>query len=197
MKRIFDVILLFPLILFIATEDFHFSHIMDVSSKEYNFRMGKNRVFSSHWYPRTDLRTPSEHVNKVYREGDVIVVGVIGSAYYLDKPFVNYITFESDRFYALSRKEGREELWTGRPLIYNLKDFVNLVPTNQNRSLWAIVVLRDFIGGSFEYSKSIYDISEKNNMVATLKYTGIDGRIGVLEIRRSASGNNSSIEEDS
>jgi hypothetical protein len=197
MNRIVDIVLFIPLILFMATEDFHFSHIMNVSSKEYNFRMGKNRVLSSHWYPRADLKTPSEYVNKVYREGDVIVVGVIGSAYYLDKPFVNYITFESNRFFALSRKGGKEEQWTGRPLVYNLKDFLTLVPTDKKKSLWAIIVLRDFIGGSFEYSKSIYDISERNNMVATLKYTGIDGRIGVLEIRRSASGNNSSMEEDS
>lgn len=192
-----DVILFLPLILFIMTEDFHFSHIMNVSSKEYNFRMGKNRVFSSHWYPRADLKTPSEYVNKVYREGDIIVVGVIGSAYYLDKPFVNYITFESDRFFTLSRKEGKEELWTGRQLVYNLKDFLNLVPTDNKKSLWLIFVFRDFIGGTFEYSKSIYDISENNNMVATLKYTGIDGRIGVLEIKRSTAENNSSMKDNS
>lgn len=168
-----------------VTEDFQFSHITNVSSREYNFRLGKNRVLSSHWYPRADLKTPSEYVNNVYREGDVIVVGAIGSAYYLDKPFVNYITFESDRFIALSRKEGREEIWTGRPLVYNLNQFLNLVPSDQNRSLWAIIVLRDFIGGTFEYSNSINDISEKNNLVATLKHTGIDGRIGVYEIKRS------------
>lgn len=185
MNKVIGVILLLPLILFIATEDFHIGHIMNVSSMEYNFRLGENRKFSSHWYPRADLKTPSEYVNKVYREGDVIVVGVIGSAYYLDKPFVNYITFESDRFFALSRKEGKEEQWTGRPLIYNLEQFLNLVPFNRNKSVWVIVVLKDFIGGTFEYGKSIKDISEKNNLVATLKHTGIDGRIGVYEIKKS------------
>jgi hypothetical protein len=93
--------------------------------------------------------------------------------------------FDSDRFRLLSRNKGREELWSGRQLVYNLKDFLNLVPADKKRSLWAIVVLRDFIGGTFEYSNSIYDISEKNDLVAILKHTGIDGRIGVYEIKRS------------
>ena len=185
MNKVFDIILFLPVILFIATEDFHIGHIMKVSSMEYNFRLGENRKFSSHWYPRADMKTPSEYINKVYREGDVIVVGVIGSSYYLDKPFVNYIAFKSDRFINLSRNGGREELWTGRPLVYNLDQFLNLVPTDTSKSLWVIVVLKDFIGSTFEYGKSIKDISEKNNLVATLKHTGIDGRIGVYEIKRS------------
>lgn len=171
--------------LFMATEDFHIGHIMDVSSMEYNFRLRDLRKLAPHWYPRADLKTSPEYINRNYKEGDVIVVGVIGSSFYLKKPFVNYISFGSDRFFALSRKEGREELWTGRPLVYNLAQFLSLVPADKNRSLWAIVVLKDFIGGTFEYGKSIKDISENNHFVATLRYTGLDGRIGVYEIKRS------------
>lgn len=184
MNRFNKIMLFLPIILFVATEDFHFAHIQNVSAKELNFRMGEYNKLERLWYPRADLKTPSEYVNKVYKNGDVIVVGVVNSAFYIDKPFVNYITYKSKRFFNMSRNEGKEELWTGRPLIYNIKDFINLVPEDPNNSLWAIVVIRDFEGSSFEYADSLLEISEENKMVATLKYVGIDSRIGVYELRR-------------
>lgn len=184
--KLCKIILFLPIILFMATEDFHVSHILHVSSKELNFRMGKYNQFARFWYQRADLKSPSEYVNTMYRDGDVIVVGVITSAYYLDKPFINYVTYKSNIFYNVSRDGGKTEKWTGRPLIYNINAFFDLVPINPNKSLWLIAVKKDFYGSSFEYSDSLADISEQHHMVAILRYVGVDGRIGVWEVKRLA-----------
>jgi hypothetical protein len=184
MKTICDIILFVPIIFFLISEDFHLYHVFNVSAKEINFRTGMYNKYSPHWYPRADLKSPSEFVNKIYKHGDIVVVGAVTSAYYLDKPYINYITFNSDRFMLMSRKEGKEEIWTGRPLVYNLIEFFRLVPSDLDNSLWLIAGIKDCMPDSFGYSNSIMKISEKNNMVATLKYQGIDGRVGIYEIKR-------------
>jgi hypothetical protein len=184
MKTICNIILFVPIIFFLNSEDFHLYHVFNVSAKEINFRIGVYNKFSQLWYPRADLKSPSEFVNKVYKHGDIIVVGAVTSAYYLDKPYINYIDFKTNRFMLMSRKEGKEEIWTGRPLVYNLIELFRLVPSDPNYSLWLIAGIKDYMPDSFGYSNSLMKISEMNNMVATLKYEGIDGRIGVYEIKR-------------
>jgi len=184
MKAICNIILFVPVIFFLISEDFHLNHVSNVSAKEINFRTGMYNKYSPHWYPRADLKSPSEFVNKVYKHGDIVVVGAVTSAYYLEKPYINYITFKSNRFMLMSRNEGKEEIWTGRPLVYNLIDFFRLVPIDPDNSLWLIAGIKDCMADSFGYSNSIMEISEKNNMIASLKYGGIDGRVGIFEIKR-------------
>jgi hypothetical protein len=184
MKKYCNIILFIPVILFISTEDFHFNHILNVSTKEFNFRIGKYNKYSSLWYPRSDLKTPSEFVNKAYKNGDIVVVGAVGSAFYLDKPFINYIDHRNVRFLIMSRKEGKEEIWTGRPLVHNLEDFFHFVPNSPDQSLWLIAGLKDCMPDTFDHSASLMDISKKRNVVAILKYEGIDGRVGVWKLNR-------------
>jgi len=90
----------------------------------------------------------------------------------------------------MSRKEGKEEIWTGRPLVHNLTDFFRLVPGDPDHSLWLIAGIKDCMPDSFEHSNTLMKIAERYNMVATLKYEGIDGRIGVYEIKRLTRRNN-------
>jgi hypothetical protein len=191
-----NIALFMPLFLFMGTEDFNFKHIINVSSEEYNFRMGEFNRYSPLWYQRADLKSPSKYVVNVFKDGDVIVVGVIGAGFYVNKPFVNYIKYGSQQFLNMSRKRGKEEIWTGRPLIHSLEDFFNIVPADPNRSLWLIGVIKDFYGNSFENANSIIGISEDHEMNANLKYVGIDGRVGVWEVKRLSDANRAASHEN-
>ena len=184
MKNVLKSLTVFPLLIFICTEDFNLFHIMNVSSIETNFRMGKYEKLSDHWYARADIESPVKYVNKVYKEGDVIVLDDVIMSKYIDKPYINYVDIDDDiRFEYHSRKEGRVETWSGRPLIYSLDAFVNLVPENGYNSLWLISsIVGGFIGTSFvQKSHTPIEIAEKYNLDVSLKYTGLDNRIGVWQ----------------
>jgi hypothetical protein len=184
MKMLLKAILPIPMILFLGMEDFHFRHVADVSSVEFNYRLGKYDRYSNLWYPRVDLRTPSEYVNKSFRPGDVIVIGAVASAFYLEKPFVNYVDSASPRFRIMSREKGKREIWTGRPLVHNLEDFLGLVPANPENSLWLIAGIGYYMPDSFGRSKKMYEFTIERGIYPVLRYEGIDGRIGVWELSR-------------
>ncbi|MBE0569102.1 MAG: hypothetical protein IH576_00510 [Deltaproteobacteria bacterium] len=177
-------VLLVPLILFAGTEDFHFRHVADVSSADLNFRTGMYERYSNLWYPRVDLKTPSEYVNAAFKPGDVVVAGAVGSAYYLEKPFTNYIDSRSSRFPIMSRKRGTEEIWTGRPLIYDPEGLRSLVPGSPGDSLWLIAGIEYCMPDSFGRSRDLYEITIEHGIYPVLKYEGQDGRIGVWELKR-------------
>lgn len=184
MKMLSKAILPIPMILFLGMEDFHFKHLADVSSMELNFRLGKYDRYSTLWYPRVDLKTPAEYVNKSFKSGDVVVVGAVTSAFYLEKPFVNYIDSASPRFRIMSRKKGKREIWTGRPLVHNPEDFLDLVPVNPENSLWLIAGIGYCMPDSFGRSDKMNDFTIERGIYPVLRYEGIDRRIGVWELRR-------------
>jgi hypothetical protein len=172
-----------PLIMFSFTEDFNLQHILHVSSKEINFRMGKYSNYSKHWYKRQDFESPARFVNNVYQEGDAIAIDYVPSSFYLNKPFINYIPIENKRFRGVTRKEGTEEIWTGRPLVYSLERLFDFVPNDPRRSLWLIAVQRDS-GGAFTDIQTLNTEADINHLDAAPVFEGIDGRIAVWQLSR-------------
>src|SRR3990172_2332879 len=73
-RRIINVIAIIPFVIFIFTEDFNLQHILNVSSKEINFRIGIYNKLANHWYYRFDIESPAKYVNMMYKEGDVIIL---------------------------------------------------------------------------------------------------------------------------
>src|SRR3990172_2332878 len=53
---------------------FNLQHILNVSSKEINFRIGIYNKLANHWYYRFDIESPAKYVNMMYKEGDVIIL---------------------------------------------------------------------------------------------------------------------------
>jgi hypothetical protein len=180
------LLLLFPFLIFIYSEDFYLNHVLNVSSKETNFRMGEYEKLSNHWYARVDLETPVKYVNDVYIDGDIVVLDDVIMSRYIRMPYVNYVGIEDEiRFTYHSRNEGRTEKWSGRPLIYTAESFNKLIPNNKNNSLWLVSsMVGGFIGTSFvQKANTPTEISRKYNIYVDLKYTGIDNRIGVWQFK--------------
>ena len=177
--------LLIPLCLFFATEDFNLEQIRNVSSKEINFRMGRYRNLSGHWYPRADFETPARYVNGSYVARDIVVIDYSPISQYLEIPFVNFISPELSRFKIEARKEGREQIWTGMPLIYDVDTLVKIVPDGPHASLWLISVIQGG-GGSFVRENHPVIIAGRYDLDVSLEYVGMDGSIGVWRFQRKS-----------
>jgi hypothetical protein len=188
MKRYITVaILLVPILSYAATEDFQWRHISDVSSAQMNFRMGEYDRYFHHWYQRVDFKSPSQYVNRVFSEGEVVVADHIVMTRYLKVPYTFYVYYKQHQTYQYyARKEGTEEKWTGRPLISRPQELAGLVPADPNRSLWLITsVVKNHAGTSFMYKHhNVKTIAEQYNMQAVLVFKGLDGRTGVWKINR-------------
>ncbi len=105
-------------------------------------------------------------------------------SYYIDKPFVNFISPKLKRFRGQARNEGRDEMWTGRPLIYDIATLMEAVPPDRERKMWIVSIVDDFGGGSFMDENYPLNLARRYGVSATLEYVGIDGRIGVWRIQR-------------
>jgi hypothetical protein len=187
-RTISAAVLLVPILFYTATEDFHLRQILDVSSARMNFRMGEYDRYSMHWYPRADFEEPSKYVNRVFTEGDAIVVDHVMMTRYLDQPYVFYVHYkEPVRFPYHARKEGKEEKWTGMPLLSKPEELAEFVPAAPNRSLWLITSLaKDRVGTSFMGTNhNIQTITTRFQLHAELVFKGLDGRVGVWKITRS------------
>jgi len=177
--------LLIPLFFFFATEDFNLEQVRNVSSKEINFRMGRYSELAGHWYSRADIETPAQYVNKAYREGDIVAIDYSPISQYLEIPFINFISPELSRFKIEARKKGREQIWTGMPLIYDVDTLVKMVPAETHGYLWLISIIRGG-GGSFLGENYPVTIAGKYGLNVSLEYVGIDGGIGVWRFQRKA-----------
>lgn len=164
-----------PLILFMGTEDFHVNHILDVSSCEANFRIEKYSRFEDHWFERHDNKSPAQYVNQNFRKGDVVIINSIVVSKYLKEKAYFYCPIDSMWFYQFSRNFGKEEKFTGLPLIYNDSTPMDLIPKDKNRNLW-------FITGDDIVKKNIFKFSENHNLNIILRYKAIDGRHKVWKI---------------
>jgi hypothetical protein len=103
---------------------------------------------------------------------------------YLTKPYVNYINIADVRIPYESRKAGKEEMWTGKPLIYKEEQLAEAVPENPENSLWLVAVRQDYIDTSFSTRNPPESFGKKFGLDVELRHVGVDGRIGAWEIRR-------------
>jgi 4-amino-4-deoxy-L-arabinose transferase-like glycosyltransferase len=177
-------LLAIPVSFMVVTEDYHIRHILDASSKETNFRMGKYSRYAGHWYRRADTRTPTVFVDNIYKKGDVVVLDNPPMSLYLSKPFINYINISDVRIPYESRKGGTSEMWTGKPLIYKEEQLAEAIPESPDNALWLVAVRQDYIDTSFSVKNPPENLSGRFDVDVNLRRLGVDGRIGAWEIRR-------------
>ena len=170
-----------PLLVFAFTEDFNLDHLLNVAAPDSNFRMGKYKIFEDHWYARIDYESPAKFINSAYSEGDKVIIDDVTISRYLDKPYINYIPIRTPRFLHQSRKQGEEELWTGKPLIYKPGKILELVPESPN-CLWLIGTKENVEGVPYVKKSEAYDLAKYR---VKLVSEGRDGRKGVWQLRRN------------
>jgi asparagine N-glycosylation enzyme membrane subunit Stt3 len=186
-RDVSGVVLALPIVLYAATDDFHARHILDVSSAQFNFRMGEYERYFRHWYQRADYEGPSRYVNSVYAAGDNVVTDLAVTTRYLEKPYRFYVhCMDSVRFPYHARNEGRTEKWTGKPLLSAEGELAAAVPEDPGHSLWLVTALKKGITSSFLRPRhNVQAIAEEYRLRADLVFKGVDGRVGVWKITRS------------
>jgi len=166
-----------PFLFFVITDDFHIVHVLDVSSKEVNFRMGKYEKFQEHWYERFDYKTPALYVNEHFKNGDVVIIDSNPFSEYLNTPSSYFFSPRNTYWFGqFSRNFGREEIWSGFPMISTLSSIAELVPKNKKNSLW--LISKDKISGGFFVS----DFAREYNLHLQMEHKGVDDRFKVWKI---------------
>ncbi len=81
------------LIAFFLSDDFGINHMIQIDSKEYNFRTVLRSDLVRHYFQRADVRTPAEIINKKASANDIIIINELNMAYYLNRLDYAYIKY--------------------------------------------------------------------------------------------------------
>jgi hypothetical protein len=113
--------------LFIS-EDFDSQHLFNIDSREVNFREHYSKKLEDHYYPRWDIRTPDEFVNKRLKKGEIVIISEQLNEFYLNKVDYIYLDYTDNvNFRGISILNGKRERWTGANLIYTSSDLIDLL----------------------------------------------------------------------
>jgi len=108
------------LFLFALGPDFHPSHILDVGDDAVRYRTGAFARFAEVWYPRLDVRTAAETVERRHADAPgarIVVDSLPALSYYLNAEHAVYLPRDRARFANVSREEGLRDMWSGRRLL--------------------------------------------------------------------------------
>ena len=171
-----SVLVSIPLILFLASDDFHPLHILDVSSAEANFRIGKYATYQEHWYERFDYDSPATYVNRHFLKGDKVIIDSNPFADYLHNPVYFFSPTDTYWFPQFSRNFGTLEIWSGSPMISTIQSIAELVPKNSGNHLW--LISKEKLSGGY----SVHEVAQKYHWDVQMAHNGLDGRFKVWMI---------------
>jgi hypothetical protein len=120
-----------------VVEDFGVAHLLNIDSKEVNFRLVYDDEKVSHYYPREDIRSPALVVNRDKRAGDLTVSMVEGTDYYLNGLDYFYRDYQNEQFSGTAAKAGTKELWSGANLLYR-ESMLSTLLGNHESTVWVI-----------------------------------------------------------
>ena len=116
----------FGFILF--SEDFRLNHLVEIDSKEINFRMNYNQGLADHFYFRRDVRSPAEFINSYIQTNDVVISTKRSVEYYLKRRLdYSYEDLHSTEIMALIACNGEKEIWTNANLVYRETELLKLI----------------------------------------------------------------------
>ena len=153
----------------ILSEDFGPNHLMNIDSKEINFRTDFHSRLERHYYPRWDVKGTANIVNRNAKPDDIIIINEPVVSYYLNRIDYFFEDYRSGRFGAVTTAMGTKERWTNAKLVYTIPSLMDILE-NSERRVWFIA--RDKI---FFDELPFYE-----NMRDYLFYTGIDGSTWVF-----------------
>lgn len=164
-------LIIIAIIYLVFSEDFSINHIKNIDSKEFNFRTVYNENIKRHYYPRWDVKTPAEIVNKQAHHDDIIIIDELNIEYYLDRLDYVYLNYNNPNFTILSVNSGANERWTNSKLIYRNIHLLDKIKESQN-NIWFITI----------HKPELERINFKENFSKFLYYKSIDNAIFVYKI---------------
>ncbi|MFV2055004.1 MAG: hypothetical protein ACC707_01000, partial [Thiohalomonadales bacterium] len=124
--------------LMVLSEDWNTGHLYNIKSYEVNFRQNLSDGLMSHLYPRRDVRSAADYVNKTKRLNDQVIITDVSISPYLDSLNYFYRSYLNLEFNSVSCQQGALERWTNAPLLYKEKDLLDVISENKG-TIWLIV----------------------------------------------------------
>ncbi|MFX0199069.1 MAG: ArnT family glycosyltransferase [Candidatus Hodarchaeota archaeon] len=172
------LLLAFTFIYLSYSEDYSLSHMINIDSKEVNFRMNMYPKLGGHYYRRMDYRTPAQTINQHLQDDDIVISTLGPPDYYLNRLDYYYCDYREHDFSSISACSGKRERWSNAKLIYK-EDSLWSILDNQHSTIWLIAqaekaYYRPTISRKIlkKYSKDVFGKS-------------MDGMINVYKISRS------------
>ena len=171
-KEVF-VLVLFGL--FLTGEDANFKHLINVDTKEVNFREGYDLQRAGHLFYRIDMKTPALYINAHRGENDKILSFVLGPYFYLSRLDYIYRDMKNREFRALLACNGKKEIWTNANYLYK-PEMLEKIIAKSLTPLWVIARSPNF---AYETTleRKLY-----NKYKSSIVYTSVDKNIVVLRI---------------
>jgi hypothetical protein len=187
-------ILLF-MVFFAASEDFQPRHIIGVSGREANFRLGEFERYEPVWYWRYDYASPGRFASEATGSNDdeprLIVVDQPPVSYYVERAHAIYIPRETQKFRGVSRVRGTVHLWSNQRLLSTFDEVREY--THSAQDVWLVRFRdprRDPTGPRRRFLSEYWappfpegEIWGDRLVTADRKFIGEDGRIEVVSIR--------------
>jgi hypothetical protein len=169
---------------FAVSSDFNPGHLGGVSEDDRIYRTGRFAEHRVTWYPRQDVRSPAEFVNRA-RSGDladapVIIVNQVAASAYMTGDFATYLDRKTIRFADETAEHGRTHRWTGGRLLSTYDDVREY--TAKVRDVFVIRHISDYP----TYPFIVEDIWPRRLAEATRRHLSSDGRIEVVHVRLKA-----------
>jgi hypothetical protein len=163
---------------FICTEDFQAAQLVNASSEQVRFRLGKYERYAPTWYMRADYESPARFAAQFSAQNSAtttIVSGLPPVSYYLGGAHAVYYHRNDNRFYNVSRVGGTVDLWSNQRLL-STEEEVRAYTRCSKRVL--------FIRKRIE-EESALDVGSVWNgrmISADQAYKSLDGRIEVIVV---------------
>lgn len=123
----------------VISEDFNIYHLYNIDSRNVNFREHYSKKLKDHYYPRWDVRTPDEYVNRNLKKGDIVIIDEQLSEFYLKRVDYIYKDYTDNvEFPGISVLNGTKERWTGANLIYTAPGLINFL-LHKDSDKWLII----------------------------------------------------------
>lgn len=119
----------------VFSEIYDLQHLMNISSKTYNYRIPYDLSREDLYYSRDDFRSPAEFVNQNARPGDTIVTSVTVTDYYLDS--VTYTYLGKNYVQGVLGCGGGCYIWNKTPIVHKLDQIAELINSSQ-QDLWIL-----------------------------------------------------------
>jgi hypothetical protein len=158
-----------------AADDYNLRHLLQIDTKEVNFRADFSLERHLHLWRREDYKTTAEFVNARMQKDDVVASTTRASRFYLKRLDYVYMEVQAPEFRSSVGCGGERELWTNARLIYRHDDMLEMLGQN-NVPVWLITR-----SGRFPWRNSV-ELAVAERFRAQLQYRGLGGGIDVYKI---------------
>jgi hypothetical protein len=166
------------LLLFLASNDFHPSHLLALNEPDVAYRTGRWEGYSRAWYERSDMVSPSRYVRQKAAPSDAVVaVNMPVASYYLERPHLVFVPRDRGwrRYIALARERGTLDVWSGQPLAGTLEELEERI--GGARTVWFL--------DTAPASPELQELLERDHWSGEKMLESRDGRYQVIRARRS------------